>query len=346
MENWQQILEESVTSVSDLSKYFAIDTEDLESVARLYPVRINPYYLKLIKEKNDPIWRQAIPDPAELYDSVCLVDPLDEENLSVAPNLVHKYPDRALFLVNSCCAMYCRFCTRKRKVGTKMMAITEDTISAGLAYIRDTPTIRDVLVSGGDPLLLEDDKLAWILENLKAIKHVDIIRIGTRVPCVLPMRITEKLTKTLRKFHPLFINTHFNHPSEITSESIAACTRLVDAGIPVGCQTVLLKGVNDTPKVIKDLMWGLLKMRVKPYYLFQGDMTRGTDHFRTKISTGIGIMKSLIGHTSGMAIPHFALDAPGGGGKIPLLPNYVQEWHEKMVFTNYCGKTYSYTDGY
>jgi len=346
MSSWQHILQDSVTSIADLQRYVTGAEIDLEPVSRKYPMRVNPYYLELIKEKDDPLWRQAIPDPLELIDSVCHEDPLAEESLSVVPNLIHKYPDRALFLVNSQCAMYCRFCTRKRKVGTKKMIVTDETIGAGLDYLKRTPAIRDVLISGGDPLLLEDEKLSWILASLRAIKHIDIIRIGTRVPCVLPMRVTEKLTAILRRFHPLYINTHFNHPREITPESIKACSRLADAGIPLGCQTVLLKGVNDHPEVIRELMWGLLKMRVKPYYLFQGDMTRGTNHFRTKVSTGLEIMKSLIGHSSGMAIPHFAIDLPGGGGKVPLLPDYSQDCREKMMFTNYCGKTYSYTDGY
>ena len=346
MESWQHILKDSVTSASGLSDSFDVDRQEIDTVAKCYPFRINPYYLNLIRGENDPLWRQAVPDPRELTDSICFEDPLDEENLSVVPNLIHTYPDRVLFLVSSQCAMYCRFCTRKRMVGTKRMAITPETITAGIGYLQNTPAVRDVLISGGDPLLLEDEKLEWILASLKAIKHIDIIRIGTRVPCVLPMRITEKLCQMLRRFHPLFINTHFNHPWEITPEAILACTRLADVGIPMGCQTVLLRGVNDDPKIIKDLMWGLLKMRVKPYYLFQGDMTRGTDHFRTKIQKGVEIMRSLIGHTSGMAIPHFAVDVPGGGGKIPLLPGYVNDLNERMVFTNYCGKTYAYINGY
>jgi lysine 2,3-aminomutase len=216
----------------------------------------------------------------------------------------------------------------------------------GLKYLQSNKAVRDVLISGGDPLLLADEKLEWILASLRAIKHIEIIRIGSRVPCVLPMRITRKLVAMLKKYHPLYINTHFNHPAEITQESTTACARLADAGIPLGCQTVLLKGVNDDPATIKELMRGLLRIRVKPYYLFQGDMSKGTDHFRTRIATGIDIMKNLIGHTSGMAVPTFALDAPKGGGKIPLLPDYVRKNDKDLEFSNYCGKIYTYVDGY
>jgi len=224
------------------------------------------------------------------------------------------------------------------------MHVSDATIKAGLEYIRQTREIREVLVSGGDPLLLSDERLEWIISSLRDIPSVEVIRIGTRVPCVLPMRITKKLTAMLKRYHPLYINTHFNHPREITPESSAACTRLADSGIPLGCQTVLLRGVNDHPETMRNLMLGLLKIRVKPYYLFQGDMTRGTNHFRTKIDTGLMIMKSLIGHVSGMAIPIYAVDAPGGGGKIPLLPDYIISRGEQLVFENYCGTVCSYLD--
>jgi lysine 2,3-aminomutase len=222
------------------------------------------------------------------------------------------------------------------------MQISAQTIQAGIDYIRRTPEIRDVLISGGDPLLLEDKQLDEILAAVRAIPSVEIIRIGTRVPCTLPMRVTTKLTRLLKKYHPLYINTHFNHPTEITQESSLACNRLADAGIPLGCQTVLLRGVNDDPATIKDLMHKLLKIRVKPYYLFQTDMTRGTNHFRTSIEAGKEIMRSLIGHTSGLAVPLYAVDAPGGGGKIPLMPDYIQNDGKELVFTNYCGETCFY----
>ncbi|MBU0485168.1 MAG: KamA family radical SAM protein [Proteobacteria bacterium] len=342
MKNWQHILNQSIIRPDDLPAKLNPGNDDLDKVTAVYPMRINPYYLGLIKSQGDPLWRQAVPDPQEINDQICLEDPLDEENRSPTPNLIHKYPDRALFLVTSQCAMYCRFCTRKRKVGTSRMVITKDTIKAGIDYIARTPEIRDVLVSGGDPLLLEDEYLAWILGALRRIPTVEIIRIGTRVPCTLPMRVTVKLAALLKKFHPLYINTHFNHPDEITPQSTLACNRLANAGIPLGCQTVLLRGVNDNSEVMKKLMQKLLLIRVKPYYIFQGDMTRGTNHFRTPIETGLSIMKSLIGHTSGLAVPTYAIDMPGGYGKIPLLPEYQKKSGGETTFTNYQGLACSY----
>jgi lysine 2,3-aminomutase len=222
------------------------------------------------------------------------------------------------------------------------MRISLKTINGGLNYLQQTPAIKDVLVSGGDPLLLDDKKLDYILAGIRAIKHIEIIRIGSRVPCTLPMRVTKKLAATIKRHHPVYINTHFNHPDEITPEAAKACARLADAGVPLGSQTVLLKGVNDDPEIIKKLMYKLLRIRVKPYYLFQTDMTRGTNHFRTSIEKGMEIMQSLIGHVSGMAVPTFAVDAPGGGGKVPLLPDYVKKWGRDLVFQNYCGVTCSY----
>jgi lysine 2,3-aminomutase len=231
--------------------------------------------------------------------------------------------------------MYCRFCTRKRKVGKPEMAITNTTITSGLEYLRATPAIREVLLSGGDPLLLSDQRLDSVLRRLREIKSIEVIRIGTRVPCTLPMRVTNNLVAILKKYHPLYINTHFNHPAEITPEAGRACSLLADGGIPMGCQTVLLRGVNDSPEVIRKLMCTLLKIRVKPYYLFQADLTRGTGHFRTTINTGLTIMKQLIGSISGMAVPIYALDAPGGKGKIPLTPDYIRSLGTTLKFINY-----------
>jgi len=344
MTNWQKILADSITDPADLPRRFRLARLELRQVAANYPMRINPYFMALIKQASDPLGRQAIPDPAELTDLVCPADPLGEENLSPVPNLVHKYPDRALFLVNSACAMYCRFCTRKRKVGTGRFHIDPATLAAGLRYLEDTPAIRDVLVSGGDPLLLDDDRLEWLLSALRQIPSVEIIRIGTRTPCTLPMRITAKLAKLLKKFHPLYINTHFNHPAEITPQAARACGRLADAGIPLGCQTVLLKGVNDDARVIKNLLHQLLIIRVKPYYLFQTDLSRGTDHFRTPIAAGLAIMRQLHGHTSGLAIPKFAVDLPGGGGKVQLLPDHEVSSGRIHSFRNFQGKCCSYPD--
>lgn len=342
MKQWQVLLRKSITEPDQLVKCFGVVPGDIARVTDLYPMRINPYYLNLIKSPGDALWRQAVPDPLELRDQICLEDPLNEENLSPVPNLVHKYPDRALFLVHNQCAVYCRFCTRKRKVGTGNMQITPDTIKKGLHYLRQTTTIKDVLVSGGDPLLLDDEKLAYILGRLRAIKHLDIIRIGSRVPCTLPMRVTKKLAALIKLYHPVYMNIHFNHPDEVTPEASLACNRLADAGIPLGSQTVLLKGINDDPEIIKQLYYKLLRIRVKPYYLFQTDMTKGTNHFRTSIEKGLAIMESLIGHVSGMAVPTFAVDAPGGGGKIPLLPGYVKNLGRTLVFQNYCGVTCVY----
>jgi len=341
---WQRLLGRSLTSPKELARSFGIDPAPLMQVAARYPMRINSYYLGLIEAPGDPIWRQAVPDSLELTDPVCPADPLNEENLSPAPGLVHKYADRALFLVNSQCAMYCRFCTRKRKVGTSAMhrETGRQRLAAALAYLRRTPAIHDVLVSGGDPLLLPDEELSWLLTQLRAIPHLEIIRIGSRVPCTLPQRVTVKLARLLKQFHPLYLNTHFNHPRELTPLAAQACARLADAGIPLGNQTVLLKGVNDNPAVIRELMRGLVRIRVKPYYLFQADLTQGTDHFRTPVETGLAIMKSLIGHTSGLATPTFALDAPGGGGKIPLAPAYVDSLGSTLRFTTYQGTPCSY----
>ncbi|MEJ2689676.1 MAG: KamA family radical SAM protein [Deltaproteobacteria bacterium] len=342
MTRWQDLLSRSITSVQQLPATLTDDFPDLAAVIKRFPMRINPYYLSLIKKSGDPLWRQAVPDRRELTDDTGLADPLGEEDLSPVPNLIHKYPDRALFLVHSQCAMYCRFCTRKRKVGTSGLSVTADTIRAGLDYLARTTEIRDVLLSGGDPLLLPDHRLDSILASLRSIPHLEIIRIGSRVPCTLPMRVTTRLAGILKKFHPLYINTHFNHPSEVTAEAAKACARLANAGIPLGCQTVLLRGVNDEAATIRHLMHRLLAIRVKPYYLFQGDMTMGTDHFRTPVEKGLSIMKELIGYTSGMAIPTFAVDAPGGGGKIPMLPDYEVKIGTELTFRNFRGDLCAY----
>ena len=270
METWQKLLQASITKPGELTRRYGIDPQPLEEVVEQYPMRVNPYYLGLIKEVDDPIWQQAVPSVKEVHDSVCYADPLEEENQSPVPNLVHRYPDRVLFLVCSECAMYCRFCTRKRKVGGESMLVNRDTIERGLDYMREHPEIRDVIVSGGDPLLLSDEKLDWILTELRAIPHVEIIRIGSRIPVVLPQRITMGLIRVLRKHQPIYLNTHFNHPDEITETSAKACARLADAGIPLGNQTVLLRGVNDDPAVMKRLMQRLLAIRVRPYYILPG----------------------------------------------------------------------------
>ena len=339
---WRRMLNHSITTAEQLAHHFPVDCQALQPVIDCYPLRINPYYLGLIKQPGDSIWKQVVPDEGELLDTDGMEDPLAEDTYSPVPNITHRYPDRVLFLVSNQCAVHCRFCTRKRKIG-KQFAVTNKTISEGIAYIRFRREVRDVLISGGDPLILEDEALAEILNAVRSIPHVEIIRIGTRVPCVLPQRITGRLSKTLRKFHPLYINTHFNHPEEITTEAAKACTLLNDSGIPLGCQTVLLKGVNDNPVVMQKLMQKLLAIRVKPYYLHQMDLAQGTGHFRTSIATGLRIIQSLCGHTSGMGVPQFVIDLPGGGGKVPLLPEYVAGIKNgKLLIKNFQGKIFHY----
>ena len=342
---WKRLLSESTESLDTLPHPPSAHREKLERVISRYPMRINPYYMGLIEEENDPIYRQCMPDVRELDDAGAVADPLNEEGHSPVPGLTHRYPDRVLFLVSSECAMYCRFCNRKRKVGRPSMA-TDTSINQGIDYIRAHEEVRDVLLSGGDPLLLEDARLWEILSAIRAISHVEIIRIGTRVPCTLPQRVTPELAMLLKKFHPLYINIHFNHPLEITSEASLACNRLADAGIPLGCQTVLLKGVNDDLATIMALTRKLLTIRVKPYYLFHGDPARGTSHFRTSLNRGLDIIRGLQGHTSGLCVPHFAIDLLGGGGKVPLLPEYFTgQGGDSLLVTNYAGEHYRHPDG-
>ncbi len=342
-EEWQKQLKNSITSPEELSMYFDIDPAKLRKVTQKFPICITPYYLSLIKEKNDPIYKQVVPDEQELDNRELLyTDPLAEDRDSPVNNIVHRYPDRCLFLISHFCASYCRFCTRKRKVGDPTK-INKNFIDEGIEYIRQHPEIRDVILSGGDPLMLSDKNLEYVIKNIRSIPHVEIIRIGTRVPCFLPQRITSKLVKMLKKYHPLFMNVHFNHPDELTPVAVKALGRLSDAGIPLGNQSVLLKGVNDNPETMKSLMQALLKARVRPYYLYQADMVYGSEHFRTSVETGIEMIKALRGWTSGLAVPHFVIDAPGGGGKIPLLPNYVQEMNSDEVrLCNYRGNTFRY----
>ena len=318
---------------------------EVEQVINEYPMKVNPYYLRLIKEKGDGIWNQCIPDMREITENSGVADPLHEEIDSPIPGLVLRYPDRVLLLVSNVCAMYCRFCTRKRRTGNKYETMTDENFREVLKYIKTHNEIRDVLLSGGDPLMLSNERLEYFIEKLRAIDHVEIIRIGTRVPCVYPLRVEEKLCKMLRKYHPLYINVHFNHPAEITPESTKACEMLADAGIPLGNQSVLLKGVNDEPEIMKELVLKLLKIRVKPYYIYIPDLVRGTCHFRTSIAAGLKIIDSIRGWTSGMAVPHLVIDIEGGGGKIPLLPGYlVSKEGKNYVFRNYRGKLFHYTD--
>ncbi|MGB9663408.1 MAG: KamA family radical SAM protein [Ignavibacteria bacterium] len=344
MELWQKMIRDSIHSVDQLVEKFKLDRRVAERLDKFFQARINPYYLSLIRYPGDPIWLQCVPDETELNDIDAPEDPLGEDSMSPVPNITHRYPDRVLFLTTSQCGMYCRFCTRKRKVGDSSK-ISMRGLEAAFKYIEEHKEIRDVILSGGDPLMLTDAMLEKILQRLRQIPHVEIIRLGTRMPVVLPHRITPKLVRMLKKYHPIYVNTHFNHPWEITPESKRACELLADAGIPIGNQTVLMKGVNDDPEVIKELFRKLLLMRVRPYYLYQADLTKGANHFRTPVKVGLEIMDKLRGHTSGLAVPYYVIDAPGGGGKIPLLPQYIlYQDDEKLILRNYKYETFVYPD--
>jgi len=342
METWQKMIRESVHTVDELVEKFNIDRKVAEDLDEFFQARINPYYLGLIRYPGDPIWLQCVPDKIELDDFDAIEDPLMEEAMSPVSNITHRYPDRALFLVTSQCGIYCRFCTRKRKVGD-YEKISMKGLEAAFKYLEEHTEIRDVILSGGDPLMLTDTMLEKILKRLRKIEHIEIIRLGTRMPVVLPQRITPKLCNMIKKYHPVYVNTHFNHPWEITDESSRACQLLADNGVPVGNQMVIMKNINDDPAIVKELMQKLLKIRVRPYYMYMADETKGANHFRTSIETGMKIVEALRGHTSGLAIPHFVIDAPGGGGKIPLLPNYVLHMdEEKIILRNYNNEVYSY----
>ncbi|MFO7765035.1 MAG: lysine 2,3-aminomutase [Pelovirga sp.] len=352
--DWHWQLRNSIKRVDTFEKLLGIELKDVERrkvelTLRKFPLSVTPYYLSLIDAKdfrNDPIFRQAFPDPKELEIDKCdMSDPLSEDQDSPAPGITHRYPDRVLFHVSNVCSMYCRHCTRKRKVGDTDSIPDRDQIRAGLDYIRGATEVRDVLLSGGDPLMLSDQYLDWILTELRQIQHVQVIRIGSRMPVVLPYRITDDLIDMLKKHHPVWLNTHFNHPREITSSSKQAVRKLADAGIPLGNQTVLLAGVNDCVRIMKSLVHKLVENRVRPYYLYQCDLAEGLSHFRTPVGKGIEIMEGLIGHTSGFSVPTYVVDAPGGGGKIPLTPNYLISLStNKVVLRNYEGVITTYAE--
>jgi lysine 2,3-aminomutase len=325
----------------------------LKKTVDKFPLSITPYYLSLINTEdmeNDPVFKQAIPSIHELDVSrTDMADPLHEDKDSPVPLITHRYPDRVLFLISNTCAMYCRHCTRKRRVGDIDNIPKKSEIRIALDYIRNTPRVRDVLLSGGDPLMLSTTYLDWILTELRKIPHVEIIRIGTRIPVVLPYRVTTELTNMLKKHQPLWINTHFNHPREITASSRESLAKLADAGFPLGNQTVLLAGVNDCPRIMRALVQKLVANRVRPYYLYQCDLSEGLSHFRTPVGKGIEIIESLIGHTSGLCVPTYVIDAPGGGGKIPIMPHYLISWStNKVILRNYEGviTTYKEPDSY
>ena len=321
---------------------------EIQNVIDKYPMAITPYYATLIgrADLSDPIFQMSVPNHCELNDPTCLSeDPLEEHEDMPVPGLVHRYRDRALLIVTTMCSMYCRHCTRKRIAGTRESAISPRRLQQVVEYLCAHPEISDVIVSGGDPLTMSDSNIEMVLSALRAVPTVQVIRIGTRVPVVLPMRITDALVNILKKYHPLWINTHFNHPNELTEQAKQACAKLADAGIPLGNQTVLLRGVNDNPQVIERLCRGLIATRVRPYYLYQCDLVRGVEHFRTSIRKGIEIMEYLRGRVSGMAIPTFVVDAPHGGGKIPVLPNYVISMSPThTVLRNYEGMLVNYPE--
>ena len=346
MSEWQRILkEDSIATLEKLADKFGHDVIDVEALKPAFDnfqMRLTPAALDQIKEVGDPMWNQYVPTVQELDIHDGIIDSLEEDADSPVPNITHRYPDRVLFLVSPVCAMYCRFCTRRRKVGDPEK-IPLNQYDSAFEYIASHPEVRDVIMSGGDPLLLSDRRLEYILQRLRAIPHVEIIRLGSRVTSHLPERITPELCEMIKKYHPVYMNTHFNHPSELTPASVAALGRLADAGVPLGSQTVLLKGVNDDPKVMLELMQKLLKARVRPYYIYMCDQVAGGEHFRTTVQKGLEIMQALRGWTSGLAVPQFVIDSPGGGGKVPLLPEYVESiTDEEVVFHNYLGKRYVY----
>ncbi|HEY8240812.1 MAG TPA: KamA family radical SAM protein [Kiritimatiellia bacterium] len=346
--DWHWQLKNRIRDLDGLERVFTLTEDERAAVMKLgkrLPLGITPYYAALVSG-SAPLRKTKIPRTAEFerapgeYD-----DPLGEEAHHVVPGLVHTYPDKVLFLVTDFCATYCRYCMRSRLVGKGTFVPDHAMWERALAYIGDHPEVRDVLVSGGDPLVMADDRLEWLLKRLRAIPHVEMIRIGTKVPAVLPQRITRDLCRMLKKYHPLYMSLHFVHPDELTPETARACERLADAGIPLGGQMVLLKGVNDDAAVMKKLCTGLLKIRVKPYYLHQCDAIAGSSHFRTPVQAGLDIIRALHGHTTGYAVPAYMIDAPGGGGKVPVTPDYILKREgEDLVIRNYAGTLYRYRD--
>ncbi|MEN9722065.1 MAG: hypothetical protein RJB38_51 [Pseudomonadota bacterium] len=346
---WQQ--QKRIKSFDVLEKVLNVTQEERDAFAQsheMFNMGITPYYASLMDkdDPNCPIRLQSVPKMGELYVSpVELEDPLGEEKDMPVPGVTHRYPDRVLFYTTHNCPVYCRHCTRKRKVSDPSSAAATKQLEEGLAYIEAHKEIRDVVISGGDPLSNSDERLEYILSRLRAMDHIEVFRLGTRNLVTLPQRITDSFVQMLRKYHPVFIHTHFNHPKECTQEAFDACARLADAGCIINNQMVLLKGVNDDPQIVKQLNHKLLMMRVRPYYIFQCDMSQGISHFRTPIEKGLEIIKALRGWTSGMAVPHFVVDAPGGGGKIPLIPSYVEGREgKKWILRNYKGDRYEYNE--
>ena len=349
--DWTWQVKNRIETLDQLKQYISLTKEEEDGVNKtLQTLRmaITPYYLSLI-DPNDPycpIRRQAIPTAAEVHQSPAdLLDPLHEDEDSPVPGLTHRYPDRVLLLITDQCSMYCRHCTRRRFAGQHDCQMPQERIQKAIDYIARTPQVRDVLLSGGDALMVGDKMLESIIQRLRAIPHVEIIRLGTRTPVVCPQRITDDLVNMLKKYHPIWLNTHFNHPNEVTEEAMTACAKLADAGVPLGNQTVLLRGVNDDTEIMKQLVHDLVRMRVRPYYIYQCDLSMGLEHFRTPVSKGIEIIENLRGHTSGYCVPTFVVDAPGGGGKTPVMPNYViSQSPHKVILRNFEGVITTYTE--
>lgn len=349
--DWYWQVRHRVRDLAGVQHLFDLTADEQEAISQgpgKLPIGLTPYYASLISPNDaaDPLRKTVIPGRQEhIRADGEWCDPLGEERHSPVPGIVHTYPDKVLFLVTDVCATYCRYCTRSRRVGDGVATPVRSMWAGALDYLRSHPEVRDVLVSGGDPLVLSDDNLDWLLGRLRAIPHVEMLRIGTKIPMVMPQRITPALVKVLRAYHPLFFSIHCTHPAELTAESARACGRLADAGIPLGSQTVLLAGVNDDPATLKELMLGLLKIRVRPYYLHQCDAVAGSAHFRVPIARGQEIIRSLHGFTSGYAVPTYMLDAPGGGGKVPLTPSYVEgQENGSLRVRNYRGVSYTYPD--
>jgi lysine 2,3-aminomutase len=350
-EDWHWQLKHRVRNKEDLSQIIKVTPEEEEGIKKAtgrLSMAITPYWATLMDAEDAacPIRRQAVPTSFEsTVGPHEMTDPCAEDRDSPAAHLVHRYPDRVLLLATDHCAMYCRHCTRRRLVGDHKEDNSASRFDAAIEYIKSNKKIRDVLISGGDPLLMEDEEIESLLKRIREISHVEFLRIGTRIPVTLPQRITEKLTNILKKYSPIWVSIHFNHPKEITKRCKIACDMLVESGVPLGSQTVLLKGINDRPYIMKKLMHELLQIRVRPYYIYQCDPVRGTQHFRTPVAVGINIMEKLRGNTSGYAVPTYVIDGPGGGGKIPVGPNYVlSQAKGKYVLRNYKGKIYTYLE--
>lgn len=349
--DWHWQVANRAETIEDLKKYMNLTPDEEAGVAKTLGklrMAVTPYYLSLIdlNDPFDPIRKMAIPRAEELeYADYEDADPLHEDTDSPTPGLTHRYPDRVLLLITDQCSMYCRHCTRRRFAGQNDAGLPVDQVDQAIEYIRNTPQIRDVLLSGGDALLVSDERLEYIISKLREIPHVEIVRIGSRTPVVLPQRITPALCNMLKKYHPVWLNTHFNHPNEITPESATACAMLADAGIPLGNQSVLLAGINDCVFTMKKLVNELVKIRVRPYYIYQCDLSMGLEHFRTPVSKGIEIIEGLRGHTSGFCVPTFVVDAPGGGGKTPVMPQYIiSQTPKKVILRNYEGVITTYTE--